>query len=142
MCNAKDVPFINSAKKLATNSTCLKYKVGAVIVKNGQILGAGCNHSPIKNEECTKVGCAKNDDMFCRGTHAEINAIVSAASNHSEEEIQGATLYCTLRPCYACAIQLIEVGIKKIIYLQEYEKEQEVFDLLKRAGIEIIKRGE
>jgi len=139
MCKTEDIPFINSAKMLAKDSTCVRYKVGAVIVKNKQVLGAGHNRSPIVNEKCTEIGCAKDVGMPCRGTHAEINTIIDAASNHSEEKIQGATLFCTFSPCYACAKQIIAVGIKRIIYLQEYEKEPEVFDLLERAGIEIIK---
>ena len=119
-----DTYFMHIASVVATRATCLHRRVGAVIVRGKQIVSTGYNGAAAGRPHCLEIGCAregvpsgKNMEL-CRGSHAEQNAISFAARYGIA--IEGATLYCTLFPCSACAKSIINAGIARVIYEVEY----------------------
>lgn len=124
---SKDVYFLEIADLVSSRSTCIRNQVGAVIVKDSQILSTGYNGAPKGLPHCEDVGCLRNDlgirpgerHELCRGLHAEQNAIIQAA--YHGVSVRGAKLYCTTRPCSICTKMLINAGINEIIYIDEYE---------------------
>ncbi|QEK13233.1 cytidine deaminase [Crassaminicella thermophila] len=138
-----DEYFMKMAEIAKTRSTCLRRKVGAVIVKNKRILSTGYNGAPTNTAHCLDIGCMRAEQKIpsgqrhelCRGLHAEQNAIIQAA--YHGVSIEGATLYVTLQPCILCAKMAINAGIKKIIFKGTYPDELSM-NILKEAGIELI----
>ena len=121
-----DSYFMEIADIVSKRSTCIRRSVGALIVKNKQILATGYNGAPSGLKHCMEVGCVR-DQMgiasgerheLCRGLHAEQNAIIQAA--YHGVTINGAHLYCTHLPCSICIKMLINSGIKKVFYLEGY----------------------
>ena len=121
-----DSYFMEIAQVVSKRSTCLRRFVGAVLVKNKQILATGYNGTPKGLAHCAETGClreqlkvpsGKNHEL-CRGIHAEQNAVIQAAVHGVS--VEGATLYCTHQPCVVCTKILINAGIKKIIYANPY----------------------
>lgn len=68
--------------------------------------------------------------------HAEANAITKVAKSNNCS--LGATLYVTASPCIECAKLIIQAGIVRVVFCEDYHSEEGV-DLLRRAGIEIVK---
>ena len=134
--------FMEIAQVVATRSTCLRRQVGAVLVKNRQILATGYNGVPRGLEHCAERGCLREQlgvpsgerHELCRGLHAEQNAVVQAAYHGTR--IAGAELYCTHQPCVVCAKILVNAGIARVHYAGGYPDPlaKEVFD---EAGIEV-----
>lgn len=129
----------------AKNSEDPKTKVGACIVKNGNIIGYGCNRAPkgfgkyMNEHNCWN---SEADVMHKKNTyvlHAEVAAIMDVYKNG--HDTFGSTIYVTLFPCNECAKIIIEAGIKKVCYLELYSKSDKVqatklmFD---ECGIEYI----
>jgi dCMP deaminase len=113
--------FLMLAKLAATRSTCLAFPVGAVIVKNKQILATGYNGPPSKSAHCTDLGycypgldSCNTSSLPSRAVHAEANAIAQAAK--SGESTSGATIYVTLEPCLSCLKLIISAGITEVFY--------------------------
>ena len=138
-----DEYFMQIAILVSSRSTCLRRKVGAIIVKDKRILTTGYNGVPRGLAHCEEVGClrekmgipsGKNQEL-CRGLHAEQNAIIQAALHGIS--IQNSYLYCTEQPCITCAKMIINAGIIKILYLNTYPDEL-ARTLLKEAGVEEI----
>lgn len=113
----------------ATRSTCLRRKVGAVIVKDRNILATGYNGPPKGVAHPDEVGCLREQlgipsgerHELCRGLHAEQNAIVQAA--YHGVSIRAATIYCTNQPCGICTKMLLNAGILRVVYLHPYRDE-------------------
>ncbi|MCF6096132.1 dCMP deaminase family protein [Thermovorax subterraneus] len=132
------------ARVVAKRSTCLRRRVGAIVVLEKRILTTGYNGAPTGLAHCYEVGCLREKmkvpsgerHELCRGLHAEQNAIIQAAVWGIS--IKGATLYVTCQPCALCAKMLINAGIKKIVYEGEYPDEL-AMELLSEAGIEVVK---
>ena len=130
---------------VAKRSNCLRRKVGAVAVTNRRIISTGYNGTPFEVRNCDAGGCQRcaSDALpgqgydTCVCVHAEQNAIALAARHGTSTE--GAVIYTTLRPCFGCAKELIQAGIKEIVYALDigYESEQEkVYSLLiQEAGL-------
>ena len=127
---------------VSMRSTCLRRKVGAVLVRDKRILATGYNGAPSGLAHCLEVGCLR-DKMnipsgerheLCRGLHAEQNAIIQAALHGVS--IKGATIYCTNHPCIICSKMIINSGLATIFYRDGYH-DQLAEDLLEEAGIEI-----
>ena len=124
-----DEYFMEMASVAAKRSTCLRRSVGAVIVKNKQILASGYNGTPMGLPHCEEVGCLREQlkvpsgkcHELCRGVHAEQNAITQAA--YHGVSVKGATLYCTHQPCVVCTKMLINAGIERIVYANPYPDE-------------------
>ncbi len=137
-----DEYFLKIAHLVATRSTCLRRKVGAVVVKNKQILATGYNGAPTGITHCDKVGCLREElkvpsgqrHELCRALHAEQNAFLQAARHGVS--LDGSTLYITIQPCSICAKMIINVGIKKIIMEGDYPDDF-ALDFLREAGIEM-----
>lgn len=117
-----DEYFMLMAKLAATRSTCLAFPVGAVIVKNRQVLATGYNGSPSGSIHCTAQGfcyeglssCDASKSLPSRAVHAEANAIAQAARHGIATD--GATIYVTLEPCISCLKLIISAGIKEVFY--------------------------
>jgi dCMP deaminase len=119
-----DRNFINIAKEIASASKCVSKQVGAVIVKDGRILSTGYNGTPAGYKNC----CDHWDGQYTSEhhnwsktyeIHAEMNAIIWAARKGIS--IEGATIYVTLEPCADCSKNIIQSGIKRIVYEKYYE---------------------
>jgi len=139
-----DEYFLRIAQLVASRSTCLRRKVGALIVKDQRILATGYNGAPAGLKHCAEVGCLRDRlgipsgerQEICRGIHAEQNALVQAAT--SGVDVRGATIYCTIQPCILCAKLLIGAGITRVVIGEDYP-DSLARDLLKEAGIPIEK---
>ena len=137
-----DEYFMEIAHVVAKRSTCLRRSVGAVIVKNRQIVATGYNGTPKDLPHCSEVGClreqlkvpsGKNHEL-CRGIHAEQNAVVQAAYNGVS--VNGGTLYCTHQPCVVCTKILINAGIARVVYEQGYP-DPFALELFDEAGVTV-----
>ena len=114
------------ATLVSRRSTCLRRQVGAVIVKDKNILSSGYNGAPSGITHCEVTGCLREKmnvpsgerHELCRGLHAEQNAIIQAAYHGTP--INDSILYCTNLPCSICSKMIINAGIKKIIYKEGY----------------------
>ena len=138
-----DEYFMNLLDVIKTRSTCLRRHVGAVIVKDRQILATGYNGSPKGVAHCEEVGCLREKlhipsgerHELCRGTHAEQNAIIQAAVHGVS--IEGSEIYITDSPCILCSKMLINAGIKRVTYRGDYP-DSLAMDMLREAGVELI----
>ncbi|MCD6231282.1 cytidine/deoxycytidylate deaminase family protein [Candidatus Aerophobetes bacterium] len=139
-----DSYFMEIAYLVSTRSTCLRRKVGAVMVRDKRILTTGYNGAPSNLSHCREVGCLRERmgipsgerQEICRGLHAEQNAIIQAAL--LGVSIRGATLYCTHQPCITCSKMIINAGIKRIVFEGDYP-DKLARQILEEAGVELIK---
>ncbi|MCK4463920.1 MAG: cytidine/deoxycytidylate deaminase family protein [Candidatus Omnitrophica bacterium] len=137
-----DEYFISIAKLVSTRSTCLRRRVGAVLVKDKKMLTTGYNGAPSNIEHCEKTGCVREKlkvpsgerHELCRGLHAEQNALLQAALHGVS--VKDAILYSTTHPCIICAKMIINAGIKEVVIAGEYPDKMSR-DLLKEAGIKM-----
>ena len=109
-----DEVFINIAKEIGTLSHCTRSKVGAVLVKDGNVISFGYNGTPAGMDN----GCEENNFTKDEVIHAEMNAILKAAK--SGNAVDGSTLYLSLSPCQNCCKLIIQSGIKRVVYLESY----------------------
>jgi len=139
-----DEYFLEIAQLVSKRSTCLRRKVGAILVKDRRILATGYNGAPSGLKHCSEVGCLRQElkvpsgerAELCRGLHAEQNAIIQAA--YHGVSIKGSTLYSTTLPCSICLKMLINAGIKEIVYLEGYP-DQLAQKLIAEAKIKLRK---
>lgn len=117
----------------AKNSYCKRRQVGALIVKNRMIISDGYNGTPAGFENVCED---ENGNTKSYVLHAEANAITKVAKSGNSSD--GATLYVTASPCLECSKLIIQAGIKRVVYSEEYRCTDGV-DLLLRAGIEVQK---
>ena len=125
-----DQRYLRMAKIWAENSYCKRRQVGALVVKNQMIISDGFNGTPSGFENV----CEENDVTKPYVLHAEANAITKLARSHNSSN--DATLYVTASPCLECSKLIIQSGIKRVIYGEQYSLCDGI-DLLKRAGIEV-----
>ncbi|MDR1496145.1 MAG: cytidine/deoxycytidylate deaminase family protein [Clostridiales Family XIII bacterium] len=139
-----DEYFMSIAKLTSERATCLRRKVGAVIVSDKQIVATGYNGAPKGIAHCDEKGGCLREKLgvpsgerheLCRALHAEQNAIIQAAT--SGQSIEGATIYITHQPCVICAKMIINAGIRKIIVNEGYPDEFAV-EILDEAGLKIV----
>ena len=127
-----DQRYLEMAEIWARNSYCKRRQVGALLVKDNMIISDGYNGTPSGFENvCEENGVTKPYVL-----HAEANAISKVAK--SSNSSLGATLYVTASPCIECSKLIIQSGIKRVVYKDEYRLTDGV-DLLRRAGIEVEK---
>ncbi len=128
-----DDRYLEMAAIWAKNSYCKRRRVGALIVKDNMIISDGYNGTPSGFENICEdeTGATKPYVL-----HAEANAISKVAKSGNSSE--GATLYVTASPCIECSKLIIQAGIKRVVYRDEYRLTDGV-DLLRRAGIEVEK---
>ena len=138
-----DEYFMKIAEVVSERSTCIKRKVGAVLIKDSHILSTGYNGSPSGFKHCTPLTCVRQNlksgekPELCRGVHAEINCIIQAAIHGTS--IQGNTaLYSTHFPCMSCLKLIINAGVKKLVYKEGYNMENKIKeDLLNESKLNV-----
>ncbi len=128
-----DKSYVEMASIWAKNSYCKRRQVGALLVKDKMIISDGYNGTPSGFENvCEDESGATKPYVL----HAEANAISKVAKSGNSSD--GSTLYVTASPCIECAKLIIQAGIKRVVYRDEYRLTDGV-DLLRRAGIEVEK---
>lgn len=131
-----DKSYLEMARIWSQNSYCKRKQVGALIVKDRMIISDGYNGTPSGFENVCED---ENGATKAYVLHAEANAITKVAKSSNSSE--GATLYVTASPCVECAKLIIQAGIKRVVYGEEY-RIQDGVELLRRAGIEVVKYEE
>ncbi|MCL2150236.1 MAG: cytidine/deoxycytidylate deaminase family protein [Dehalococcoidia bacterium] len=135
-----DEYFLKIAAVAAERSTCLRHYVGAVMVRDKQILSTGYNGAPAGLPDCLALGCLRNElgipsgtrHETCRAVHAEQNAIIQAALHGVN--LERATIYCTHTPCILCAKILTNAKIERYVSYGKYSDESFI-PLFERASI-------
>lgn len=122
--------YLDLARRIALESYCIRLKVGAIIVKDGNIISFGYNGTPSGMNNT----CEENNVTHQHVLHAESNAITKACK--SPISTQGATMYMTHSCCVECAKLIIQSGIQKVYYISKYRDDSGV-KLLQRAGVEV-----
>jgi len=141
-----DEYFMGITEMVAQRSTCLRRKVGAILVRDKRIIATGYNGAPAKVSHCLDVGCLREQQgipsgerhELCRGLHAEQNSIIQAALHGFS--VEGATLYCTNMPCSICSKMLINARIEKIYYKEGYADNLSSL-LLAEAKVPVVQLG-
>lgn len=143
-----DEYFMGMAKLTSQRSTCLRRKVGAVIVKDKHIVATGYNGAPRELSHCAELGGCLREQLkvpsgqrheLCRALHAEQNAIIQAAT--LGQSIEGASIYITHQPCSICSKMIINAGIERIVVDEGYPDELAT-KLLAEAGIKVVTLGQ
>lgn len=137
--------YMNIAVQVSLRSTCIRRKVGAVIVKDNEILGSGYNGSPKGLPNCCDdpTRCYRTQHNIpsgqklelCYAQHAEINAMFNALC--SNRDLHDASIFVTTFPCSNCAKAIIQSGIKNIYYLDTYTNEF-TLTMLEEANVRVI----
>jgi len=138
-----DEYFMEIAEVVAKRTTCLRNKVGAVIVRDKRILATGYNGAPRNLEHCLDIGCIRQQQNIesgtrhelCRAVHAEQNVIIQSALHGVS--VENATLYCTHQPCVLCAKMIINSRIIRVVYANPYP-DNEAIKFFKSAGVEVV----
>ena len=128
-----DRSYIEMASVWAKNSYCKRRPVGALLVRDKMIISDGYNGTPSGFENVCED---ENGITKPYVLHAEANAITKVAKSGNSSD--GSTLYVTASPCIECAKLIIQAGIRRVVYRDEYRLTDGI-DLLRRAGIEVEK---
>lgn len=137
-----DEYFLEVAQLVSRRATCLRRRVGAVLVKDKRILATGYNGAPRGLAHCLDVGCIRQKlkipsgqrHELCRSLHAEQNALIQASLYGIS--VKGAILYATNQPCIICAKMLINAGIKEIVVCDGYPDKMAA-EFLREAKIKV-----
>lgn len=127
-----DLRYLRMATIWAENSYCRRRKVGALIVKDQMIISDGYNGTPSGFENVCEDESGMTKPYVL---HAEANAITKVSRSNNSSE--GATLYVTSSPCLECSKLIIQAGIRRVVYSENYRLHDGI-DLLERAGIECV----
>jgi dCMP deaminase len=127
----KDKFYMDIAKVVSEQSKCNRSKVGAILVKEGNIIAIGYNGTP--SGFCND--CEHNDVTLPEVLHAESNAIAKCARSTSSAD--GSTIYTTLSPCFECSKLIIQAGILRVVYKYQYRDFRESSYLLAASGVKI-----
>lgn len=140
-----DSVFLTIAKEIASLSNCVSLHVGALIVRDGRMISSGYNGSPsgYKNCDCHFSEYDKSSQRELHHSwsnhfeiHAEMNALLYAAKHGISTE--NSTMFCTHCPCHQCLKNIINAGIKRIVYLEQYDKSDYVegtYEMLSICGV-------
>lgn len=127
-----DIAYLKMALEWAKLSHCKRKQVGAIIVKNGMIISDGYNGTPSGfDNQCED----ENGDTNWYVLHAEANAITKVA--RSTNSAHNSTLYLTLSPCRECSKLILQSGIQRLVFKDQY-KDDSGLTFLRNAGIEIV----
>ncbi len=127
-----DKRYLRMAAIWAENSYCIRRQVGALIVKNEMIISDGYNGTPSGFENICED---ENNQTKPYVLHAEANAITKIARSNNSSD--GATMYVTAAPCIECAKLIIQAGVKRVVYSEQYRLRDGI-ELLERANIEVV----
>jgi dCMP deaminase len=130
--NKFDIAYLKMAKEWANLSYCKRKQVGALIVKDRMIISDGYNGTPSGFENCCEDSEGKTQWFVL---HAEANAILKLAA--STQSAKHATLYLTLSPCKECSKLILQSGISRVVYLNEYSDNEGII-FLKEHNIEVL----
>ncbi len=139
-----DEYFLEIARLVSRRSTCLRRKVGALVVKDRRILATGYNGTPSGIKHCSEAGCLREKlkvpsgerHELCRGLHAEQNVLLQA-SLHGVS-LRDSVLYVTNQPCIICTKMIINAGIKEVVMADHYPDPM-ALGFLKEAKIKVRK---
>ncbi|WP_419495252.1 deoxycytidylate deaminase [Chryseobacterium bernardetii] len=129
--NKFDKAYLKMAQEWAKLSYCKRKQVGALIVKDRMIISDGYNGTPMGFENCCEDEEGKTHWYVL---HAEANAILKLAA--STQSAKGATLYLTLSPCKECSKLILQAGITRLVYINEYSDDDGI-SFLRGHNIEI-----
>lgn len=140
---AWDDYFMEITGVVAGRSTCLRRRVGAVIVRDNRILTTGYNGAPSGQPHCSETGCMRQQQgvpsgerhELCRGLHAEQNALLQAAVHGIS--IAGGTIYVTHQPCVLCAKMIANSRITRVVYRGAYP-DPLAMAVLEAAGCQVL----
>ena len=140
-----DLFYLKMAYLVSERSTCIRRHVGCVIVRDSIVLSTGYNGVPRLLEHCSSNICIRNKlnipsgekHELCRGSHSEVNAIAQAAKNGVN--IDNSTIYITTQPCIYCAKALVNAGIKRIVYCEDYGRGLDELTKEMLKNIEVVK---
>jgi len=141
---AWDEYFMGIADLVSRRSTCLRRRVGAVLVKDKRILATGYNGAPSRVKHCEDTGCVREKlkipsgerHELCRGLHAEQNAFLQAALHGTS--LKDASLYSTTQPCMICAKMIINAGIRELVIRGDYPDKMSK-EFLREANVTVRK---
>lgn len=130
-----DKTYLKMALEWSKMSKAKRKKVGALIVKDGQIISDGYNGMPSGMVNTCEVK-DENGELKTKWEvlHAESNAILKCAKHGNATE--DATLYVTLSPCKNCSLLIIQSGIKRVVYNTKYRIEDGL-EFLKKNGVSV-----
>ena len=126
-----DKRYLRMARIWAENSYCERRQVGALVVKDNMIISDGYNGTPSGFENICEDDANHTKPYVL---HAEANAITKLARSSNNSD--GSTLYVTASPCLECSKLIIQSGIRRVVYGEEYRL-SDGLQLLSRAGIEV-----
>lgn len=137
-----DEYFVQIARVVSSRATCLRRQLGAVIVREKRMLATGYNGVPSGLPHCAEVGCIRElmgvpsgeRHELCRGLHAEQNAIIQAALYGVS--VKGGTIYTMAQPCAMCAKMIINAGLRRVVYCEDYP-DALAAQLLREAGVAV-----
>lgn len=116
--NKRHQLYMDIAHRVAQESYAIRRKVGAIIVKDDNIVSIGFNGNPSgSNNDCEHYveGILVTSNTV---VHAEANSITRAAK--AGRSTEGADMYLTLSPCISCSGLIKQAGIKNVFYSEEY----------------------
>jgi len=133
-----DEYFLQIAELASTRSTCPRLHVGAVLVRDKKVISTGYNGSPKKTEQCDQAGCRLINGHCVRTVHAEANTVIQAA--YHGISTKGSTLYTRYFPCEYCVKVLINAGVERIVFRENYKNIDHPFTkkLLRQAKIKLV----
>jgi dCMP deaminase len=137
-----DEYFLEIAALVSKRSTCLRRRVGALVVKDRRILATGYNGTPSGIKHCAEVGCLREKmnipsgerHELCRGLHAEQNVLLQA-SLHGVS-LKGSVMYVTNQPCLICAKMIINAGITEVVVSGHYPDKM-ALEFLREARVKV-----
>lgn len=132
-----DQYFMAQSHLLALRSTCTRLTVGATIVRDKRMIAGGYNGSITGSDHCIDEGCYVIDNHCVRTIHAEMNAILQCAKFGVPTE--NAEIYVTHFPCLQCCKAIIQAGIKKVYYAEDYKNHPYGIELFQQAGVSLKK---
>ncbi len=130
-----DEYFMRIAVEVSGRSTCDRKHVGAVIVRDRNILSTGYNGSIAGLDHCDDVGHMMEDGHCIATIHAEANAIIQAAKNGVR--IDGAEVYTTASPCWNCFKLIANAGIR-VVYFGEFYRDRRSVEIAEQLGIDLV----
>lgn len=130
-----DEYFMSIAQQVATRATCNRRHVGAVLVRDNQILATGYNGALPGMPHCDQVGHLMEHGHCVRTVHAEANAIAQAAKFGCS--LEDASIYTTASPCWDCFRLIASAGVAAIYFLEEYG-DPRLYDAAAEMGLALI----
>lgn len=134
--------FLSLCTLASLRSNCMKRRVGAVLVRDNRVLSTGYNGTPRGLLNCNEGGCPRCNASGaacgqgleeCLCLHAEENALLECGRERGGA--QGTVLYCNTCPCLRCAVKIVQVGVKEVVYQLDYSVDHRSSDIFAAAGI-------